>query len=225
MAPLPSPGNVIKVRLFWQGATGNEFSSRFFLEYTGGPAGVVDLDSLCGNIASDYVSYLLPWLSDSYTFVAVDAEDLSSDTGNSGQALVSHTGALSGDVPDNCAINISFEIARRYRGGKPKIFLPPAGSGNLGSPSSWNSSTVTGVQTNWGDFMTSVLGGSYGTFALVNNVNVSYYKGFTVFITPSGRARNIPTLRATPVLDLITNHTVRSQIGSQRRRRSADVTP
>jgi hypothetical protein len=50
-------------------------------------------------------------------------------------------------------------------------------------------------------------------------VNVSYYKGFTVVTSPTtGRARNVPTLRSAPVVDAVTAQAVRTSIGTQRRR-------
>jgi hypothetical protein len=50
-------------------------------------------------------------------------------------------------------------------------------------------------------------------------VNVSYYNGFTVVTNPTtGRARNVPTLRGTPVVDTVTGIVARVQVGSQRRR-------
>jgi hypothetical protein len=47
---------------------------------------------------------------------------------------------------------------------------------------------------------------------------VSWFSGNTVFITSTGRGRNIPTKRVTPLVDVIVNSTVATKVGSQRKR-------
>jgi hypothetical protein len=72
----------------------------------------------------------------------------------------------------------------------------------------------------WGTFIAAALTDGVGV-SLVSYVNISYYHGSTVFITPSGRARNISTPRATPIVDAILSHTTSQIVASQRRRNKA----
>lgn len=222
MAPLPSPGNIIRVHLRWGPSDTNQWASRFFLKYTGGPPTASDLNTLCTNVMTHYVATLLGYVQNNIYFTEVAAVDLSSDSGAEGIWSGSEQGTNgTGVVPEDACIQVNFQIPRRYRGGKPKLFLPPASSAHVVNLNDWDSTVVSGVTTAWGTFMSDILADTYSSFTLTDNVNVSFYSGFTVFITPSGRARNLPKARTSPLVDPISNHAVRAEIGSQRRRRTA----
>jgi hypothetical protein len=74
------------------------------------------------------------------------------------------------------------------------------------------------VLSGWQAFVAAILAVSSLSITLSNVINISYFSGFTVFTTPSGRARNIPTPRLVPLKDPITGSLVNQKIGSQRRR-------
>lgn len=226
MTPLPSPGSVIRVRLFWASTATNEFGSRFFIRYSGGPPNASDLNTFCTNISTYYGSDLAQYCNNSISLVNVEAVDLSSDSGAEGL----WTGNIEGtrgtaSLPEDVCVLVNFRILRRYRGGKPKLYLPPGVDGDLENESSWNGSYISDVSTAWGTFMASILADTFGSFDPVDNVNISFYESFMPFKEPSGRYRNIPQQRVTPLVDSITGHSVRAEIASQRRRRTAFVTP
>lgn len=206
----------------WGPSNTNIWGSRFYLKYTGGPPTSADLTAYCTNVVNHYVSAgFLALLQSTLFFQEVTAVDLSSDTGAEGAYAASHEGTDSGAIPEDAAINIQFDIGRRYRGGKPKIFFPPAGSDHLADDANWSSALTTAVSSAWTTFFSAILADTYTSFTPDVHVSVSYYKGFSVFTEPSGRARNIPTVRATPVVDTVTSHTVKGLIASQRRRRTS----
>jgi hypothetical protein len=183
---------------------------------------VADLNTLATNVKTEVNGYLLPHITEQIFFTEVVCLDIATDTGNVGVWSGSIAGGLTGaGAPEDAAMQITFDIGRRYRGGKPKIFLPPSSAANVSTLNSWDSTMIAALQNDWGSMMAAILAGTYSSFTLTDNVNVSYYHGFTVFTTPSGRARNIPTQRSTPLVDNITNHTARIEIASQRRRRTA----
>lgn len=220
MPALPSPGPVVHVELTFEDSADNTFGSRFFLEYTGGPPNVADMDSLATNIREHWSSDMAELQVTALSLKQVIATDLSSDMGNVGidSTVVAGTRSGTGLLDDNSAC-INFKIARRYRGGKPKIFLPLGVTTDTASARTWTAGFITSVNTQWGAFIAAILGDTYTSFTLSDNVNVSYYKGFTVDTNPAtGRARNRPNVRATPVVDNITGHDLRSIVGSQRRR-------
>ena len=222
MAPLPSPGNVVRCHLQWGPSSTNIWGSRFYLKYTGGPPTTADLNTFCSNVRSHYVATLLAYMQNNLFLQEVAALDLSSDTGNEGVYSGSDEGTNgSGATPEDACILVNFQIPRHYRGGHPKMFLPPAASTHLSNENQWDSATVTGVQSAWGTFISDILADTYSSMVLSDNCNISYYNGFTPFKMPSGRYRNIPTPRVTPLVDLISGHTVRPLIGSQRRRRTS----
>lgn len=225
MPALPSPGAVVRVQMVWEITGGHEFGSRFFLSYTGGPPSSTDLNNLCANVEGHFNGEFLSHITTEKVLIEVNAVDLSSDTGATGQ----WTGSVAGtdgstSLPSDVCTNVGFVINRRYRGGRPKIFLPTGSNADLASTDTWSSTYVAAINTAWGSFMGSVLADTYGSFTLSDNCNVSFYQGFTVFTGPTGRASNRPTPRTTPKVDNIINHECKQEIASQRRRR-ASVSP
>jgi len=218
--PLPSPGNVISCHLTYKDNNGNTFGSRFYLKYSGGPPSAADLTSLAGNIRSHWGTDMASLMATFIGLSEVRTIDLSSSSGAEGSDTTLVPGTRSGTgLLINDAANIGFTIVRRYRGGKPKIFIPLGITTDTASDRTWSTGFISSVNTGWGNFVAAVLGDTYSSFTLTDNCNVSYYDGFTVEISPStGRARNVPKLRTTPLVDTITGHATAATIGSQRRR-------
>lgn len=115
------------------------------------------------------------------------------------------------------AIVIGWRIARRYRGGHPRSYLPGPLSGQYADTQHFAGGYVTSLSTDAAGFIAAVnalvLNG--GTIQLVN---VSYFKGFTNVTKPSGRQVSRPSLRPTPVVDIITAAHVDRRICGQSRR-------
>lgn len=222
MPPLPSPGNVIRVTIEWGPSDTNTWGSRFFVSYTGGPPTTADLNSFCTAVFNAYASDLMTRAGSTIFLQAVYCLDLSSDTGNEGSHSGSVAGSLSGAaLPEDACCLVNFTIPRHYRGGKPKIFLPPATASELANDTDWSSTQVTDVNAGWTSFMTTVTGETYSSFSAAAHVNISYYSGFTNHLDSTGRYKVIPTKRATPLVDLVSAHNLRGLIGSQRRRRTS----
>jgi hypothetical protein len=220
MPPLPSPGDVIRIHLSLKDNNNNVFGSRFYLKYSGGPPTQADLNTLSTNVRTAFSSDLAGLMATYLELSEVICTDLSSNTGAEGTDSTAVAGTRSGTgLLINDAANIGFEIVRRYRGGKPKIFLPFGVTTDTSSDRTFTNTFVTAVNTGWGSFIAAILAGSYSSFNPVDNCNISYYSGFTVAISPTtGRARNVPTKRTTPVVDTITGHACSTTVGSQRRR-------
>jgi hypothetical protein len=222
MPALPSPGKVIRIHLRFGPSDTNIWGSRFYVSYTGGPPTAADMTSFASDVYAYAVSDLVPHVESTIFLQECQCVDLSSDTGNVGTHVASTAGGdTSGKVPEDVAAVVGHTIGRRYRGGKPKTFLPPGGLTALADDTNWTPTFVTALLGGWQAFVAFVLADAKTSFVPANIVNVSYYKGFTVFITSTGRARNIPTQRAAPQVDVITNSSVNGLIGSQRRRRTA----
>ena len=152
--------------------------------------------------------------SDSVGMLSATARDLSSDMGNEATAGSPWVGTRgTALLPPSAAATVRHFIQRHYRGGQPRTSLPCGVSGDVALTGFWSADFVTAVETAWGAWIAALNGGGIGALE-----NVSYYHGFTPFTEPSGRVRNRPNLRGTPVVDTITGHTVNKIIGSQRRR-------
>jgi hypothetical protein len=114
---------------------------------------------------------------------------------------------------------VNFLITRRYRGGKPRWYLPWGGGGDLTSRQEWTAGFITNVTSAISAIRTGFIGASSGSTSVSNQVNVSYYSGFTAVENPiTHRWRNVPTLRATPAVGVIESYSVAGLVSSQRRR-------
>ena len=114
----------------------------------------------------------------------------------------------------------SMKIARRYRGGKPRTYLPIGGAGKLQDAQTWTSAFVADIQAALNQIIADIAVTASGGCALGNLVNVSYYEGFVSSQNPiTLRWRTIPKQRtAGPLVDPVTSWVAETRIGSQRRR-------
>jgi hypothetical protein len=219
--PLPA-SPCLRVRMDYTQADASLAGSRFFLSY----AGAAPTPGNCATIASDisaaWGTHLGPNISTEFALTEVDVLDIATDAGASGQWTGSVDGSLGEtQLPAMCAVNVEFNIARRYRGGKPRMFLPPPNSSQMLDAGHWTSAYVTDVNTGIAAFMAEIEALSVGAVGTLAHVNLSYYKGFTNITNSSGRERAVPTYRATALVDTIEGYSTKAEIGSQKRRRVA----
>lgn len=220
MPALPAAPGVVRITLGFQIGNDTAAQSRFFIHYTGTAPTNSDLNAYCTTVRSAWSANMPLTMPTANSLTSVSAEDLSSSTGATGIDVTAVPGTNGGGITANAvATMIQFLIARRYRGGKPKVFLPIGAASDIAAGGVWLGSYVTTVTTDWGAFMTSVKSGGWTGAGTITQVNVSYYNGFTVVTNPiTHRARNVPTLRGTPTIDTVNSYGVEQGIASQRRR-------
>jgi hypothetical protein len=212
----------LRVRLIYSDDAGNEAGSRFYLSYAGAAPTAATLDTLASDIAGLFNTDLWQYVNQVWTFTEVDILDIATDAGASGTWSGSHSGGNTGAIISaNAAINVEYLIARRYRGGKPRMYLPPASDAQMLNSAKWEPSFTASVQTSFATFMTAVEALTPGTLTALTHVNLSYYKGFVNVENSSGRERAAPTYRSSALLDTVTGYSVKQVIGSQRRRRTS----
>jgi len=221
VVPLP-PNPTLRVRLIYSGVNVDSIGSRFFLTYAGPAPSAATLNTLAGDIAAAYGTHLQSGVSDAYSLSEIDILDISSETGASG----TWSGDLVGGDSSNAgvvqsAVNVEFTIARRYRGGKPRMFFPPPGSDSILNTVQWTAAFVSDWNTAVAEFMAEVLALTPGGLTALTHVNLSYYQGFTNVTNSSGRTRAAPKYRTTPLQDTITGYVTKPIMGSQRRRRTS----
>jgi hypothetical protein len=153
----------------------------------------------------------------------VRVTDLASDTGGDGSFAANVAGSRSGGpLPASTAAVMAYTIDRRYRGGKPRGFLPWGTDTDIADPQTWNSSFLTSALAQWQGMFGIINGASSGGTTLTAHVAVSRYMGFTVVTSPTtGRARNVPKPRIPPVVYNVISTSASAHIGSQRRRNEA----
>lgn len=218
MPPLPSPGKVMKLQLLHTMQEDTDVQSRFFMSYTGSVS-VTDLNTLLATLAAAWATNFQPLFENQVTLVGVAGVDLSSETGAESALTTNHQGTNSGAaIPANACSLIHFGIARRYRGGHPRVYMPPGPSTELNDAQTWLQAFVNSLTAAWTNMITALTTSPPAAMGTLVQVNVSYYNGFTNHTYPSGRTRPIPNPRVTPVVDNVTLVLARNKIGTQRRR-------
>lgn len=221
VVPLPA-SPCMRCQLTWTNVDGTLASSRFYLSYSGSAPTAANLNTLATDIANAWNTDLAVVASVEWSLTEVDILDITTETGASGLAHVNFAGTVSGaQEPAQVAINVEYKIARRYRGGKPRIFLPPAGVSQTVDAAHWQPSFVTQVNTQVAAFFAAVEAFAVGSEGTLQHVNLSYYKGFTNVTNSSGRTRAAPKYRDQALLDTVTGYSCKSELGSQKRRRTA----
>lgn len=223
MTAVPLPDTpCVRVRLDYQNSGSLRAGSRFYLAYSGSAPTGANCTTLAGDIATIWGSDLAGMVNTNFALVEVDVLDIATDSGLSGQWSGSIAGSRTGNQEGaQVATNVEFGIARRYRGGKPRMFLPPPVSEDRLNDATWSSSFVTAVNTNVAEFFTAVEALSVGAMGTLRHVNLSYYQGFHNITNSSGRERAVPTYRDTAKSDTVTGYFTKAEMGSQRRRRTA----
>lgn len=221
--PLPSPGNVIKVSMNWSESGSLFYSSHFYMGYSSGPPSVSDLNKLCGDVTGVWSSTMKSLFSADIVLINVFATDLSTSSGNQGNANSGQPGTnASQEVEAGAAIHLRFTLANRYRGGHPGVFLPPGPSSQVTEPSSWTGTYLTSVVNAFGTITGTIAGDSFSSMSSLHQVAVSYYSGHLANTNPSPWApKNVPAQRATPVVHPVGLILGTSLIAAQRRRRRA----
>ena len=223
MTSVPLPASAcLRIQLTWTNVDTTLASSRLFFSYSGSAPTAANLNTLATDVANAWQTDLAAVASVEWSLTEVDILDISTEVGASGLAKVSFAGTAGGaQEPAQTAINVEYKIARRYRGGKPRIFLPPAGVSNTVDAAHWSAAFVTQVNTSFQAFITAIESTSVGAEGTLQHVNLSYYKGFTNVTNSSGRTRAAPKYRDQALLDTITGYNCKAEIGSQRRRRTS----
>lgn len=216
MPALPSPGAVIKLNLGWtiEGDTLGE--TVHYFSYGGGAPSAGALSTFANTAVANGLTQFQALANDQVGMSQGTARDLSSAMGNEATAGTPWVGTRGAALtPPAAAAVVSHSISRHYRGGHPRTYLPLGVAGDINVSGRWATAFVNAVDAAWGAWIASLIGVS----GVSNLVNVSYYGPPNRIITSStGRVRTVSTVRGAPIVDVVTGHTTRFNIGSQRRR-------
>lgn len=216
MPALPSPGSVLKLNINWAIEGDALGETVHFFSYGGGPPSAGALSAFANTAVANGLTQFQALCNDQVGMIAATARDLSSAMGAEASAGTPWVGTRGTALtPPAAAVVVAHSISRHYRGGHPRTYLPLGVAGDINVSGRWATALTTAVQTAWGAWVASLIGVS----GVTNIVNVSYYGPPNRIITSStGRVRTVSTVRTVPIVDAITGHVTRSNIGSQRRR-------
>ena len=220
MPALPAVPKVVRVALTMGDDSDNTVVNRFYLQYTGTPA-TTTLDAYAATVGTEWSTSLAASFGSWVVLRQIDVEDLTSTTSATGSATVSHAGSKTGaKLSAGTAAVVRYKINRRYRGGHPRSYFACFDASDVLNSQTWEAASLSLLVTHTAVFFEGIqtaLNSAYGVTSTVH-CNVSYYQGFHNVTYPSGRVRSVPTLRSTPVVDLVQDYSANPNIASQRRR-------
>lgn len=219
MPALPNVSKVIRADFFLTVGANARVRNRIFFSFAGAGPAVADLNTLAATISSAWNTNLAPQTNTGVTLTGVTLTDLTSASGAQTVTSQSRVGSLAGTaLSAGVAMIVKFKIARRYRGGHPRFYLPGRVAADLSSSTQWASASTASLATAFAAFIAGCVLSPPTNIGVMTHVNVSYFNGFTNKTFPSGRTKAIPNMRSTPVTDPVTSYSVNGFIGSQRRR-------
>ena len=221
MPALPPVPDVLKMVMhFTVGADTNALCVLHY-EYSGGPPSGGDCNTFAADAVTAFTAHMAALMNPGNTLTSVQIQDLNSSTGAQGSSTTASVGTRTGATTTaNVASLFNHQIARRYRGGKPRSYFPFGNNGDLQTQQSWGASFISAANSGFAAWNSAFVGSTSTSTTISAHVNVSYYSGFTnVSYGSPTKYRRVPTLRVGgPVIDVITNSTINSRVGSIRRR-------
>jgi hypothetical protein len=221
MPALPVVPNVLRLEYKQTYSSDLDVLTRTFWVWAGTTPTVGNLNTMAAACAAAYDANLTSLLSTDITLTETTLVALDSLSAAAGSSSASYSGSVGGGVlPAGTCFLVNYQIARRYRGGKPRSYWPFGVADKLNDPQHWTGAWVTDVSTQIGLWATAIEGVAAGGTTISGQCNVSYYAGFAPVQNPvTKRWRNIPTPRVGPVTyDPIIGTTFSPLIASQRRR-------
>lgn len=203
MAPLPPTANALKVQLGWSDDNDDGAMTVLHYQYSGGPPSSAQCVSMAAAFSAAQSTRFKALLNtDSGTFTCT-VTDLTSSTSGQGSGGEFVAGTRAGDdLSAGTAALVNFQIGRRYRGGKPRAYLPLGVGGDIVG-GRWSGSFVTAVFNAMTDFQSDALSLGVGC-AITQPICVSYVSDGAD--------------RAVPLKETILGWTISPVVGSQRRR-------
>lgn len=219
MPALPNVPQVIRLDFEWIRGADGFAKDRFFVQYAGTAPTAAQLDTFCASIVALCTTNMTGLYDVETSLQTITATDLTSPTGAVGTATSGIVGTRAGGVLiASAAFLTSLEISRRYRGGHPRIYWPWGTQGDLTDEQDWTTALMDQVTTDFGAIIAGIKLLTWTGATIANIVNVSFYEGFHTFTGPTGRVRNIPTVRVAPIVDIVTGFIARKGVASIRKR-------
>jgi hypothetical protein len=217
---LPAVPNVARIDVFYTLSNDAYALTRLHVKYTGSAPNSAACAAIASALYTDFAAEFGSYMTARNSLTGLQFTDLATTSGASGAHYATTTGTLSSEgMAASICMLTKLNIARRYRGGKPRAYLPLGDLSVLQDGQNWLPSFVNNVNAALAALVGDIAVTNSGGCSLQNLVNVSYYSGFTVVTNPvSGRARNVPKLRVAPVVDDVTSWTAEQRFASQRRR-------
>src|ERR1700746_2762063 len=216
-SPLPPVPGVFKLTMKWGVGGTLQLSTNLHFQYSGSIADATPATALATALRVPAAANIPASLNSGYTVASMEVTDLSVASGPQGTETSVIAGTRSGPVlPLSTAAVANYAISRRYRGGKPRSFVPFGIDTDLASNQVWGSSALSAFNGSWSGFLNGCIGVVGGGATVTHQVNVSYFSGFTnvPYGSPT-KYRRVPTPRSSPLVDVISSSAISAHLGSQ----------
>ena len=220
-APLPTPTGVARARMGFVIGTLGPYFAHFDIAYDGAGLTTAQLTDLCGDVATSWAAQLAGLTNPQAILSSIVCEDLQNPGTVDGVAAVSHAGTRTGTpLPDNVTAAIAFLPDHKYRGARPKTFLPAGNQEDLATGQHWTSAFTAAVDTAWTAFIGAVQAGAPAGVTLGAQQYVNYIgPPYTVRSNPNNtRSHSVGTPVNPPKVYPILEPKCATKIGSQRKR-------
>lgn len=219
MPALPNVAKVVRLDFFMTKGGDTRVRDRMFIQYSGAGPSVADMLTFLNQVSSAWLTNIAPLQDTATTLTSILGTDLSSASAAQNLNSTVRAGSRAGSgLQAGVAGIIKFKVARRYRGGHPRMYLPVGVGTDTATAQQWTSTFLALLLSGWQAFITALPTGLPASFGTISHVNVSYFQGFHVVTPLSGRSRTVATLRGTPVVDTVISYAINPNFGSQRRR-------
>jgi len=219
MPALPNVAKVVRLDLFFVQGAATRIRDRIYLSFTGPGPGPADLATLTTTISNAWATNMSQDQVAAISLTGIQLTDLTSQSGAQLITSVARPGTNIGTAGNaGLAAIVKFRINRRYRGGHPRFYMPGPPNTQLTTSQTWSAAYIAGVATHFASFVAASVLAPPANFGILAQVNVSYFLGFTNRTFPSGRTRPVPTLRVTPLQDVVVSYSGNPIVAQQRRR-------
>lgn len=203
---LPNVPGIVKLQYFFTlGTDSNVMTHLFFGAPGGGAYPGPDLQGFVNLAHSSYVTNLKSLHTNQTILTKIVVTDLHDPSTIQYQWAGSEPGTRSLGPPSaQVAVIQNMKLARRYRGGHPRVYWPWGNNGDISSPQSWSASFVGLCQTGINNYVAALQAYSSTALNAPQLSNVSYW--------------HAGALRATPVVDVVLSSVINPIPGTQRRR-------
>lgn len=117
------------------------------------------LASLANDIGSEWVDKFAPYICNEQTILECVVTDWSSDTGVSGTKVLNVAGSSGpGPMPSQVCSLINWQVATRYRGGRPRQYVPAPSQGMLADNQHLQEAVAGAMSINADEFLGFVNG-------------------------------------------------------------------
>jgi hypothetical protein len=218
---LPDVPNVVRFTMFGTLGTDTNCINRFYQKYGGPPNTLTGADALtlATGVATEWNTHLSGDVTPGYTLTAVEVQDLSSHTGATALATVSHPGTDAITQGNGALALIVKEVVdRRFRGGHYRQYIGGIGVGHLATEQKWDATFLANFVSDYTAFRAAISGHFPAALRPSSDVGVSFYSGFTNVTGPTGRSRPRSNVRGAALVDQVSGFAGNPKPGSQRRR-------